>query len=474
MPLDLLDSVPSWAHRRPMAPPLAPARTAMPRKKKKRSRITVEDSSDGGSSASAAAAEATPKQKTKKKKKKRAADATAAATGRFDGWRDVASSADTRALGHDTLGWMLHPMHPQTFFDEHWEQQPALIRRPESRGYYSECFQKRDLEELLAAGKLSFEHDLDITEYAGGKRSTYNGSGTVDAAQAWAKYKQGCSLRMLCPHAHSPKVWHLLSALEHSFGSFVGANVYLTPAGTQGFAPHYDDIEAFVLQLEGSKEWLIYPPLSEEETLPRSSSKDLTHTDIGQPVMSITLEAGDLLYFPRGWVHEAKSSPDMHSLHLTVSTALKHTFRDLLELVLPGALEAAAAEDIDFRQTLPPSMRDFMGAMHSDADHTHTEMSSGGAGEALQEMRENREGFHAKIMELAQKCLQPEFLNVDGAVDEMIRANLRSRLPPLFPENDRAQSTASVVGLLTPHTLVRLVRHDVAQLASGEDGKPPR
>jgi len=33
---------------------------------------------------------------------------------------------------------------------------------------------------------------------------------------------------------------------------------YLTPPGSQGFAPHYDDIEAFVLQLEGKKRWKLY------------------------------------------------------------------------------------------------------------------------------------------------------------------------------------------------------------------------
>ena len=35
---------------------------------------------------------------------------------------------------------------------------------------------------------------------------------------------------------------------------------YLTPAGSQGFAPHYDDIDAFVLQLEGKKHWKVYSP----------------------------------------------------------------------------------------------------------------------------------------------------------------------------------------------------------------------
>lgn len=36
------------------------------------------------------------------------------------------------------------------------------------------------------------------------------------------------------------------------------SNAYLTPPGSQGFAPHYDDIDAFILQLEGRKRWSLY------------------------------------------------------------------------------------------------------------------------------------------------------------------------------------------------------------------------
>jgi len=50
----------------------------------------------------------------------------------------------------------------------------------------------------------------------------------------------------------------MLSILEDFWGDGVGSNAYLTPAGSQGFAPHYDDVEAFVLQLEGSKDWKLY------------------------------------------------------------------------------------------------------------------------------------------------------------------------------------------------------------------------
>lgn len=36
------------------------------------------------------------------------------------------------------------------------------------------------------------------------------------------------------------------------------SNAYLTPPGSQGFAPHYDDIDAIILQLEGKKLWRAY------------------------------------------------------------------------------------------------------------------------------------------------------------------------------------------------------------------------
>eukprot|EP01050_Picozoa_sp_SAG11_P010563 SAG11_NODE_1064_length_5994_cov_4.748601_2_plen_199_part_00 len=130
----------------------------------------------------------------------------------------------------------------------------------------------------------------------------YTITSSLSCPASCQEYNRGSSIRLLCPHAHSENVWELLSALESCFGSFVGSNSYLTPAGTQGFAPHYDDIEAFVLQLEGKKEWQVYSPRSVDETLPRFSSHDIKEDDLADPVFSATLTAGDLLYFPRGWV----------------------------------------------------------------------------------------------------------------------------------------------------------------------------
>lgn len=77
--------------------------------------------------------------------------------------------------------------------------------------------------------------------------------------------------------------------------------MYLTPPDSQGFAPHYDDIDAFILQVEGKKRWKLYGARKEEEKLPRFSSPNFSEeTDnLGEPILDVVLEEGDLLYFPR-------------------------------------------------------------------------------------------------------------------------------------------------------------------------------
>jgi lysine-specific demethylase/histidyl-hydroxylase NO66 len=147
----------------------------------------------------------------------------------------------------------------------------------------------------------------------------------ADAKDVWANFEDGNTIRLLCPHQYSDSIHALLSTLELEWGCMVGANAYLTPSkASQGFAPHYDDIEAFVLQLEGSKHWKVYAPLHRSEILPRVSSADYTEQDLKdvEPILDVVLNKGDVLYMPRGYIHQAVTTDtamSQHSLHLTVS-----------------------------------------------------------------------------------------------------------------------------------------------------------
>ncbi|XP_053459418.1 ribosomal oxygenase 1 isoform X2 [Nycticebus coucang] len=151
--------------------------------------------------------------------------------------------------------WLIAPMPPDHFYRRLWEREAVLVRR-QDRTYYEGLFSTADMDSILRNEEVQFGQHLDAARYINGRRETLNPPGRALPAAAWSLYQAGCSLRLLCPQAFSTTVWQFLAVLQEQFGSMAGSNVYLTPPNSQGFAPHYDDIEAFVLQLEVGRNFL--------------------------------------------------------------------------------------------------------------------------------------------------------------------------------------------------------------------------
>jgi lysine-specific demethylase/histidyl-hydroxylase NO66 len=141
--------------------------------------------------------------------------------------------------------------------------------------------------------------------------------------------------------------WHPAAVycrnLEAALGCPVQANAYYTPASAQGFSVHHDTHDVFILQVAGRKRWRVYEPILE---LPLKHQRwSPTMGDPGEPCLEISLEAGDTLYLPRGWPHEAAST-DQSSLHLTIGL---HPYSRL------DALRAAVdglGDDIELRRSV--------------------------------------------------------------------------------------------------------------------------
>ena len=275
----------------------------------------------------------------------------------------------------------------------YYESLPAYVQAAASAaapdGLASELFSVQQFKQLISDGKLTFESDLDVTQYTDGQRWTLNGTGTVQLDSAWSKQMEqdGCSLRMRCPQAHVPAIHALCSHLEDFWGTFVGSNAYLTPPSTQGFAPHFDDIEAFILQLSGQKHWRVYPPRNADETLPKYSSPNFEQDEIGSPCLEATLCAGDMLYFPKGWVHQADTVGNVASLHVTISCGQQSTWGDLMQFALDSALRRALSETPALRRLPPRGYARYMGtlvghdaAAADDTGNTLAAALSGAAG----------------------------------------------------------------------------------------------
>ena len=90
---------------------------------------------------------------------------------------------DSRENSQLKLEWLLSPISPSVFFDEYWEKKPLLIRRSSDRQHYGDLFSQTAIPELLGTGRLTYERDIDITEYRDGRRSTYNGKGSVSPSE---------------------------------------------------------------------------------------------------------------------------------------------------------------------------------------------------------------------------------------------------------------------------------------------------
>ena len=57
--------------------------------------------------------------------------------------------------------------------------------------------------------------------------------------------------------------------------------------GTQGLAPHHDDVELWICQTQGSKRWRLYRPHMQ---LPNMPSRDFEPSEIGPCQQEITLQ----------------------------------------------------------------------------------------------------------------------------------------------------------------------------------------
>ena len=87
---------------------------------------------------------------------------------------------------------------------------------------------------------------------------------------------------------------------------------FLTPAGQRG-AAHSDPTDVYVIQLEGTKRWQIWPT---PQVRRPGDDKD-SFGSLPDPVLDLSVQPGDVLYIPYSTPHRASAEGSV-SLHVTV------------------------------------------------------------------------------------------------------------------------------------------------------------
>ncbi len=245
-----------------------------------------------------------------------------------------------------SFAWAIAPQTPETFFAEYFEHKPLVVRR-NMPSYYKDLLCYDDIDRVISTMGLSVP-DINLTR----ADSTITApdfsheSGLIDPVRVAQLFADGATVILSGLQGRLPKLAQFCRAMESVMSCGVQTNIYLTPVHSQGFRPHYDSHDVMVLQVEGTKEWRFYnTPLD----LPlRSQGFDPHATEIGEETERFVLEPGDMVYVPRGLVHDAVAT-DQTSLHITTGL-MAHTWADLLI----DAVATAARADRVLRHALPP------------------------------------------------------------------------------------------------------------------------
>lgn len=168
----------------------------------------------------------------------------------------------------------------------------------------------------------------------------------ADYIKIQKQLENGTSLVLSSLHRHIPKLNQFIYALRAELQSKVWANVYITPPNSQAFKLHYDTHDVFVLQIQGTKKWSMYnAPI----VLPDKSQSSKDYFPENEPEYifedEFTLEAGDLLYIPRGYGHQAKST-NVTSIHITVGIT------PLRVIDIWDSLKQKSIEKVAFRKSI--------------------------------------------------------------------------------------------------------------------------
>ena len=248
------------------------------------------------------------------------------------------------AIDRDWYAWLIDPLPTAEFERDYYEQRLLHVRRRAS-AYYAELLSTTDLDVVLGTHAAS-HRDIKLVRGDGdvAPREYANDAGRVQPLEVARHFDAGATVIFNQLHTRVPALARLCVALGRRFSSRIQTNVYLTPPDAQGFAPHWDTHDVFVLQISGTKRWSIYDT---QVRLPLRGQRYEPGTPPGDVSDEFELGPGSAVYLPRGLMHSARST-DRPSLHVTLGLTAFTWAEFLVESVT-----AAALEEESLRRNLP-------------------------------------------------------------------------------------------------------------------------
>ncbi len=246
------------------------------------------------------------------------------------------------------LARLIDPCPLETFLSDHWDKKPLHVKRRD-RGYFRALFSADELDDLLSNYGSANEFSVRLVKKDGKPANVAFPAGTPPClSEIHAAYREGYTLNVNEMATHHSAIRRMTHAVLRDIGARPRANLYLTPPGSRAFDLHFDTHDVFILQLGGAKEWRVFEAIEESPTAANFDGSSVPREAVGAPLVDTTLEEGDLLYVPRGFVHEAYTD-SRHSIHITLGVRMG-TYLDLLEHLVKRIGRSRAK----LRASIPP------------------------------------------------------------------------------------------------------------------------
>jgi len=215
------------------------------------------------------------------------------------------------------------------FAAEHFGRAPLLRRAALAEP--QQLFSISDADKLLRNDSLRLPYlslrkdGQTILPEAFARQIDVQGSTVVDAVDPELVYKlfhSGATVVWNCLNHYHHDMRQLAAAVGRVFATEGDAVAFLTGLGRSNTPIHHDEVDVYVIQVEGARRWRVWPR--------RGSGRKYRYEveSLGDPLLDVVLNPGDVLYVPNNTPH-AVDSEEQVSLHVSV-TVRPRRWDDLL------------------------------------------------------------------------------------------------------------------------------------------------
>ncbi len=225
-------------------------------------------------------------------------------------------AAETQA---DFLGGLLQAGSNEDFFAQYFARQPMLGRLKRSLALGESALfallpRVHERQQLRFLSAAVDEHGMGEVQL-----QALDPDGLLDKGQyrTWfLRNRVSFALQEFELYCQYVQTWY--DALGNLLDCRVSTTTFISPPASQATAIHYDKSDVFALQVHGSKTWHVYRPI---DHLPNSRTPDQPIAEGGHGLVhfaSYTLQPGDFLYLPRGWIHRVENHGQQMSVHVSM------------------------------------------------------------------------------------------------------------------------------------------------------------